>query len=372
MRAVSAAFLRTLQGSFTPYVRVTIVDGFQTGTEPTGTAIDIIDGTVTMDGDADVNGRLDMIVPGALWPTNHGDTLLAPYGVEAHVRVGVKYSDDAAETVSLGYFRLKVLGQTDSAHAGDIRVTGQDRMGGVIKAGPIAALGFSSTDTVGDMTEALVSAVYPEAEYVYDGGADALPLGRDFLITDSRFTPLRSVATSLGMRYMWDAAGRLWLRAIPTDPEPVARLTGGAGGQLISAPRELNADDVVNAVVATGNGADDAGTVRGVVLDADPNSPTGYYSAFGPSPRYINSALLSSNDQCVAAAVAELARSAGLPYNVSLTSSPRYDLEPYDRVEVETPGMWETHTLAAVPYPLRPGAVQDMSTRQQLVRLVAG
>lgn len=372
MRAVSNAWKRTVGGSYTPFTRVTLCQDFQTGSSPLGIRLPIASGRVVHDGDADVYGRLeDMAIPGSYWPENYGDTSLAPYGVEAYVQVGIKYSDDLLELLGLGYFRLQVLGQDKPETQGEIKVSGQDRMAKLIRASLLEPIFFDRTTSVGDFVEALVLPVYPEATIEYDDDVDALTIGRDILVSDSRYAPLKAVAQSFGQRVYWDHRGVLVFRVVPSPTTPVATLKGGQGGGLLASPRELNATNVVNAVIATGTGMDDVGTVRGIAVDTDPRSPTNY-TDFGPAPVTINSPLLVSNTQCGAAAQAELNRSAGLPYNVSLQTSPRYELQPDDCVLVDQRSMFEPHVLSVVTFPLLPGSFQDLATRQQLVTLIGG
>lgn len=367
MRAVSAAWKRTVTGSHTPVTRVTLCQSFQTGSSPVGDRIDIMDGLVTHDGSADVYGRMDLTVDGKLWPTSYGDTRLAPYGVEAFVQVGIQYSDDLVELLGLGYFRLRVLGQPDLKEP--IRLTGQDRMGPLIKAGLLQPRSYPSSTLVSDFVDDLVLDVYPDAVIEYDEDAGSRTLGRDIVAEDSRYLPLAALAKSLGMRVYWDHTGTLVFRLISSDSKPVATLKSGRDGTLVRAARELNADQVVNAIVATGNGTDSTGTVTGYALDSNPASPTNYYS-FGPSPDFINTPLLTTPDECRLAAQAELYRVGGLPYSLSPTISPRHELMPFDSVLVEAPGVLETHVLSVVPHPLMPGQVQDIQTRQQLITIV--
>jgi len=79
VRAVSAAFLRTVLASHQAIFRATVCTTFQTGTTPTGTRIPIEDGTVSLDGTADVRSTLDLTTDGTkMWPTTAA-SLLAPY-----------------------------------------------------------------------------------------------------------------------------------------------------------------------------------------------------------------------------------------------------------------------------------------------------
>lgn len=369
MRAVSRAWLRTVSGSHRPLARATVITEFQTGTAPTGDRIDILDGEVINDGDADIYGRLALTIPGALWPRSYGEQRLAPYGVELYIETGILYSDDLAEWLGLGYFRVKTLGQDRPENAGEIKLTGQDRMAKIIKAGLLAPRSYPASTTVSAFVNDLVLDVYPEAVIEYDENAGTRTLGRAVTAEDSRYAGLSSVAKSLGMRVYFDHRGVLVFRVVPTGGRPVARLSSGAGGTLIAMPREIDSEGVVNAVVATGNGTDDTGTVTGHAIDSDPASPTNYFD-FGPAPVFLNTPLLTSVSECAIAAQAELYRRAGLPYNVGLLVAPQQHLQPDDLVLVDSPAVLETHVLSVVPHPLVATGTQQLQTRQQLITIV--
>lgn len=368
MRAVSNAWLRTVSGSYRPTARATIVSGYQTGSAPTGDVIDIIDGEVINDEAADVYGRLTLTVPGALWPRSYGEQRLAPYGVELYIEVGIAYSDALVEWLGLGYFRVKTLNQDRPENGGAIKLTGQDRWAGIAKARLLTSRSYPASTLVSAFVNDLVLDIYPSATIEYDENAGSRILGRQVLVEDSRADGLTSLATSLGMRVYFDHRGVLVFRVPVTGGRPVARIASGAGGTLVSMPRQLDGDAVVNAVVATGNGTDSTGTLSGSAVDNDPASPTNY-ADFGPAPLFINTSLLTSVSECEIAAQAELYRRAGLPYSVSLNTAPLHHLQPGDLVLVDSAAVLETHIISVVPHPLIAGGPQTLQTRQQLITI---
>lgn len=374
MRGVSARWKRTIGGSFQPFFRATLVTSFQTGTSPTGDRLPILAGYVSLDGAAAVRGSLDMTTDGERWPVQRGDVALAPQGSEVFVEVGISYSDSLVEMLSLGYFRIKSLGQDESTVHGPIRIGGQDRMSGIVRAGLLAPRSYAAETTVGQFVDDLVLDVYPLAEITWDDDTNLLPLGRDVVVESSRYEPLSNVAQAYGKLMYWDYAGRLTFVSTPDPDRPVAAFRSGKGGTLMSAPRELSDEGVVNAVVARGDGADELGGAYGVAVDSDPNSPTGYFTNFGPAPDFITSSLIVSDGQANAAARAELLLHSGIPYSVAFTSTWRPEIEPFDAVEIEADdtGTREWHVVTALKIPIVTAAQMSGGTRQKSVILIGG
>ena len=372
MRDVSAAWLRTVAGSHTPQYRATLVRSFQTTATPTGDRLPIVDGMVTLDGAADVRGSLDLTIPGSYWPVQAGNADLAPQGNEVYIEVGLRYSDDLIEWLGLGYFRVKAIGQDQPEIVGDIRLTGQDRMAGIVRAKLLRPVVFEATDTIGDLVNALVLEVYPDAVIEWDDDTDTRELGRALVVDSDRYGALLSVRQAHGKRMFWNARGALEFSALPDQTKPVARFEAGAGGSLVAAPRELSDVDVYNAVVVRGDGADDNSGAYGVAIDTDLDSPTGYLTRFGPAPLSITSSLVLTDAQAQAAAKAELRLHIGIPYSVSFTSTWRPELEPEDPVRFYHRGMGapEAHTISSLGIPLRAGVNMTGDTRRQSAVLI--
>lgn len=370
MKPVSGAWLRSVRGSFTPYVRATVLDEFQTGASPTGTRVPIVDGTIDLDGLADVYATGKLTVPGAYWPDQHGDALIAPYGPEIYVEAGIMYRDDLVELKGLGYFRIKVINQKDAVVRGEIDMSLSDRWSGLARASLLRPAAFSAAITNGDFVEALVGEVYPDGLIEWDDATVRdTPIGRDVIVEDDRAAAIKSCVVSAGKVVRFDHRGILVINS-PVNPEdtPVAaRLTHGRYGVLSDVSRELTDEGVVNVVVAKGDGTDDVGAAYGVAFDLDPESPTRYNGPFGPSPKYVTSSLITSDDIAVVAAGAELSRAAGLPFNLSFTISPRYELEPDDLTHIEYPYGVGRHLIASLSIPLIAGRTMTGTTRQQLI-----
>lgn len=370
MRPVSAAWLRTITGSFTPVVRATMCSFFQTGTSPVGTVVDVMGGKVDLDGAADVYASCELTVPGSLWPEqNDLDALIAPYGVEAYVQAGIKYRDDLVELVGLGYFRVRSNGQEDATTGGPIELIGEDRMSTLARADLLAPRFYPASTTNGEFVDDLAREVFPDIEIEWDDEVEDQPIGRDIIVEDKRAQAIKSMAVSVGKVCRFDHRGVLVLFTVPNpmESEPSARLVAGRGGVLSKVNRELSDSGVYNAVVARGDGADSVGAAYAAVLDTDPRSPTRYNGPFGPSPLLITSSLITTDDVATIAAQAELRRRGGLPHTIKFEVSPRYELEPDDLIHIEHRNGVGRHVIASLTIPLLAGQTMDGITRQQLI-----
>lgn len=371
MRPVSAAFLRTIKGSHTMLARATVCATFQTGTTPTGTAIPIIDGEVTVDGTADIRSTLDLSTDGTrMWPRAAAD-LLAPYGNEIYVERGVAYSDELVEWVGLGYFRIQAPEQ-DNPPDGPIRLTGRDRMAGIIDGRLMAPVEFQAGVTLGTVVSTLVSEVYPGAVIEWDDATDAQTLGRTITEQENRYAILDDLVRAYSKIWYWDHRGVLVIKSVPDPGEPVWEVAAGAGGVLLSLQRRLSREGVYNAVVASGEGTDNADPARGVAIDNSPTSPTYFYGRFGPVPRFYTSPLIGTDLQAASAAESILRRAVGLPYSVDLSAVPNPALEPWDPVRTRAHPREgsEVHVIETLRIPLTNRSAMAGTTREQTVVLI--
>lgn len=371
MRPVSAAFLRTVRGSHSMVARARVCETFQTGTDPDGTEIFIVDGDVVQNAHADIRSTVDLTTDGnAKWPS-FGNLLLAPYGNEIFVERGIGYGNGTIEWVSLGYHRIEEP-QQGYAPNGTIQLTANDRMAGLIDARLVAPAQFRATATYGDVFEQLVTEVYPGAVIEWRDGGDTDQLGRDLIAEDDRHGFLDDLVTGLGKIWYWDHRGILVIANQPDSATPVFDINSGENGVLVNMSRKLTRKGVYNAVVATGEGADTASPVRAIAIDANPNSPTYYHGRFGPVPRFYSSPSITTGAQAGAAATSMLRKQLGLRYEVNLAAVANPALEPWDPVRVRYSSRHgiENHILDRLTIPLVPGSAMTATTREQTVVLV--
>lgn len=371
MRPVSQRFLTTLSGSHTFAARARVCTTWQTGTQPTGVEIDIIDGQVQLDGTAEIRSTLSMTTDGTgMWPRLASD-LLAPYGNEIFVERGVQYNNATFEWCSLGYFRLNTPGQ-DSPPDGPIRLEGKDRMAGVIDARMISPIQIAANATYGAVMNLLIHDVYPAATIEWDDATDIDTVGRSVIVEEDRFKFLDELITSLGKVWYWDHRGVLVIRDPPVATSPVYDVSAGEGGVLVSASRQLTREGVYNAVVASGEGTDSTIPARAVAADLNPASPTYFFGRFGKVPQYFSSPLITSTGQAQAAANTLLRSQLGLPYNVDFNTVPNPALEPHDpiRIRVAAREAPEIHILETLTVPLTAEAAMSATTREQTTVLI--
>lgn len=370
MRPVSDRFLRVVRGSHRACFRATVVNGMQTGVNPTGTEIPILGGDVQLDANANIRGTLDLVTDGSLW-SDTATGLLAPYGAEVHIARGILYGSGEAEWVSQGYFRIYSTDQDDAPRKGQLRISGRDRMSGIIDARLTAPHQFPDNSSVQTVFDTLVGEVYPTATVEFDFTASAVTFPGSHIVEEDRYAFLLDAVKSLGKVMYWDYEGKLQVRDAPTLSLAASAfdVTHGKDGVLVSMGRSRSRDGVYNAVVVTGEAPGDQAAVRAVALDLHPSSPTYWYGPFGKVPRFYSSSLITTQSQAGTAATALLARNLGLPYHVNFSMVPNPALEPLDVVHISyrDDSQTELHVLEKLSVPLTVDGAMTADTRERSI-----
>lgn len=370
MRPVSDAFLEAVRGSHTALVRARFTRNYQTGNNPTGTELPLIEGTVTMDATADIRSTLDLTTEGVRpsdgvnrWPTEP-TSLLAPYGQEVYVERGIEIGN-VREWVGLGYFRIYSPEQSE-APDGPIRISARDRMSGIIDAKMVYPVAFSKNHTIEQVFERLVREVYPLVSIEYDLAASAIALNRDAVVEEDRYGFLKDVARSLGRVCFFDHKGAFVVRAAPDSDTPVYTVNSGPNGVLTSLSRTITREGIYNAVIAEGEAADNRPPVRSVAFDNGPTSPTFWDGSFGKVPVRYSSPMLTTTAQASSAAVALLSQRVGVPYSISFGSVPNPALEVLDPIllayQDDRPA--EKHVIQTLSIGLTEDGTMTGTTRQ--------
>lgn len=352
-------FAPVVSGGHTLLTHVRLVTGFPTGYDPDGVDIPVRSGTVELDATADVFATLDLEIPGVdpetgrPWFPRRAVDPLAPYGAELFVRVGVDLGDRTLWS-PLGYFRIDDLDQPD-APDGPVRISGSDRMAGIIDARLVEPMEFSRTATYAQVVTALVQDAHPLAVVAFDDDSGDRAIGRRLIVEEDRYEALRDLAESLGKLVWWDGEGILRVADAPDATVPVWHVRAGRNGVLVSAQRRVTRQGIYNAVVAQGEAT--SGTpARAVVVDDGPLSPTRWGGPFGKVPRFYSSPLLTTRGQARAAAASILRRSLGVPYSVSLGAITNPALRPHDPIRVTLrDGSRDLHIVDTVSIPLTVG-----------------
>lgn len=357
-------------GSHHPVFEAILVDGFQSGPEPTGTPLVIRDGDVTFDATADVHGTLSLTVAAvdeqtgrSLFPRRAPD-LLAPYGREVFVRRGVDLGGAGIMWSPLGYFRLTIVEQGDTSDA-PLTLAGSDRMWLLQRSNVLVPQAFPPETTFAEFVAALVGAVHPQAVVAFDDDTAFEPIGRQLVVDESRYDPLREVADGLGKIMWWDGEGVLRIESGPDEQTPVWRVAAGRGGVLIESSRRVSTESAFNAVVVIGTGGD-VDPVQGQAVDVGPLSPTRWGGDFGRIPHRVQLPTVNTTAQAADAAREILRRNLGAAYSADFGAVVNPALRPRMPVlVVQGDGNREVHVMQSVTIPLVAGAAMTGTTRER-------
>lgn len=366
----TAQIAATISGSHTMRVEARAVPPGQVGDDPDGIEIPIVSGDVQLDGTADVWATLQMETEGRWWPTRASDPL-APYGQEVFARAGLDLGGGGVLWTPLGFFRVDSVEQ-DDATRGLLRITGSDRMAGIIDARFTSPRQLTAGSVVGQVIRDLVQEVFPAAEVVFDDAFEFATLGRTVTAEEHRHEAIKEIVRSAGKLWHWDGEGRLQIRFAPDPDRPLWHVRAGRDGVLVRAGRSLTRAGVRNALVVRGEGAaDDEDPVQVVVVDDGPNSPTRWGGPFGKVPRFYSSPLITTEAQAVSAGEGILRRNLGLPYTLDYSQVPNPQLRPWDTIRlVHKGGDRELHVVETVTIPLDASTAQRVTTREQTRTLV--
>lgn len=363
--ATAADFAPIVSGSHTAKFRALAVDGYQDGATPTGVEMKMIEGEVELDATADIRGAGSVTLAEA-WPTVRNISL-APYGAEVFLARGVDLGGGGVLWAPLGYFRISEVEQDDAAK-GPIALTLEDRMSTIIDSRFMAPRQWLQGTSVGSIVDEVVLEIYPNATIIFDDDSNLSELGRSLIAEESRYEVLLTLATGLGKIVYWDGEGRLVFETIPDEDVPIWVVNAGPGGVMVESKRSLSRDGVYNALVVTGEGADEITPVRAVAYDAQESSPTFFGGPFGQVPRFYSSPFITTQAQAIGAAVNLLRQSLGAPYDVGVSAVPNPALKPYDVIRVVyNDGTRELHVVEKVTIPLTVDDPIDISTRQSTI-----
>lgn len=339
-----------------------ILTTYQEGVDPTGTAVDMIAGSVTLSASADIRANAGILVSGNdAWPLLNDD-LLTPYGNEVFVRRGIDFGNGTVEWVSFGYLRIDSVSQTRNEDY-PISLTCYDRMIGIIEARLLTPIQFSAGVSLSTIVSTLVLEVYPDVTIEWDDDTGDTLITRSQIAEENRFGFLKELVTSYGKIMYFDYRGVFVIQDVPSDDVPVFNVNSGTGGVLIELNRARTREGVYNAVVVNGQGADTEQPIFAVVVDSDPNSPTNYTGRFGKVPRFYTSTFITTNDQAAATANSLLRRTIGLPYSVDFRAVVNCALEPYDPIGIVTSRNRELHVLDTIEFPLDAETPMTSSTK---------
>lgn len=290
----------------------------------------------------------------------------SPYGSRIRVFMRMHFDRSTFESVPLGVYRVEEVSQ-QGLRPGRASIDGlsleaqvQDERFHTPRSLDVGPGQFWATT--------LIKEVLPEIGISWRLGSSLVPQlveerDRWGLIDGRSRDP--SIAKSLGGRVFCDSRGSFVAAPVPTlADDPVWTLAAGPGGALVEPQQTLSRDGVYNQVVASGaseSGEPPVGPA--VASDNDPVSPTFYKGPFGAVPMFYTSKMLTTFQQCQAAALSLLAPRLGLKQKVSVATLLNYAIEPDDVITVTMPdGHTENHIIDSVSYPLTGGSM-SLQTR---------
>lgn len=326
VRPVSAAFLDAVTRSHTLAIRADLLLGGVTAIQ----GLPINAGSVTLDRTAAIRGTCNVTIAAPeLVPATAFDPL-TPFGAELQLWRGVQLST-GPELASLGIFGIQDL--TTDAAGSSMQISGLDRAQRVVDAA------FEGTEIVaagtnyGAAIQDLIAAGVPGLTYRFDATDEVTPLLVYTPDSDGRWAAAQAMAATIGFDLNFDGDGALVFAAVP-DPTatPVATLTDGPGGVIVTATKKWDRAPAYNAVVAVSS---NPGTpVSAVARDLDPTSPTYYFGPFGRKPLQY-SAPFTTVTQAQNAANAKLRSLLGVTQSLDLAIVPNPAYEPGDILGVQ-------------------------------------
>lgn len=299
--------------------------------------IPIISGTITDDSTALVRRRVELTLPGTqdildLLPSAVPDQGgLWPVGNELHVYTGIDFEDDTeAEYVHLGVFRVNRPKVVDSGGDVGISVQGYDRARTVQRNKFVTPYNIrAGINYVIAIRDLLMNRVpwLTEDDFNFMETDFTTPV-LTFTHEDDPWEMATIMAASLGAQLYWDHHGKPTMRPEPdmSNTPPIWEYIEGEEAIITGVTRDLNDDDAYNGVVVSAENTSNSTPIRAEVWDTDPNSPT-YYdpdnaseSLYGANPKFITSNVVTTFDQALVMARAELRRELGIAEHIDFTS----------------------------------------------------
>lgn len=365
MRPASDLFHDALTRSHTLAVRADLLFGGVTVQE----GLLLSGGSVTLDRTAEIRGRCSITVSDpSLIPDSAFDPV-TPFGAELQLWRGINFGSDT-ELVSLGIFGIQEIKTDDKG--GTVTVDGFDRAQAVKDAELESTYVIPAGTNYAAAIQSLIDAGVPNLTYRFASVDEETPLLVFADDTDGgRWAAALSMATSIGCDLYFDGDGRCVLEPVP-DPrtDPVASLSDGPGGVVVSAAKNWSRAQSYNAVIAySSNPANTGAPPRAVVRDLDPTSPTYYYGPFGQKPRRFASPLITTTTQAQSAASGMLRQVLGVAQSLDLTAVPNPTLEPGDIITVrrQSLALDEVDVLDSLTIPLDVSGTMSAGVRARQV-----
>jgi hypothetical protein len=341
------------------------------GTDPTlvltGGSVKVDRAGIRRDGSVTLVSTDGTLLPDA------ADDLFAPLIGELRIWVGIRYWDwtdaEAIAGADVEWIPIATLVITgiDQSGAFEYVISGFDRMwflSPFIGNYPIPA-----GTLVHSALSALLASQIPTAHLQMDLPETEFTTGA--LLYEEQASSLdaaHALALAMGMALYADPMGVITARPEPsTEDPPVLVYEPGSLSTMMRPQRGINAADVKNAIVYTGE-SPDGSPVRGYAEDGDPESVSyvgrvGVHSAFESSP------LIRTAGQAQLAADTALRRLLGIAENIVVPVIQNPALESGDVIRVVDPDQGLDLVLVADSFPVTlPDGTQEITCRARVLR----
>lgn len=315
--------------------------------------VPIADGSETRDRSLTVPESVSVTVPrvvdGVTWDPRASSDPLAADGQQMLISIGVDTGADGIEWIDRGWFLI-----TDTAPDGDSLTVTLAGLLALVDEAKFAAP-FQPSGTFVSTVQSLVE---PALTVQFDPALvdRAIPVGMQW--DDDRMGALTEVLTAWPAVCEVTEDGYLLVEPLDDTGDPVMQITDNLPvGTMIRWAGESSRDGAFNCVVAQGEDAL-GNQIQGTAYDTDPNSPYRFGGPFSPFPVPLttNSSLLTTVDQCRAAAATTLAlnrRTASRKVTVTLVPHPGLmtgDVVLLTSADLELDGVTGVIEALAMPY----------------------
>lgn len=303
------------------------------------------------------------IADGFNWSPNADDHPLAANGQRLIVKLGIGVGAGRVEW----FTRMPYLIQDAQVDGDRVNVSGVGLLALIDEARLVSPFQPSGT-----LVSTLRGLLEPALTILVDGtlGDRAVPAGINY--DEDRLGAVLELLDAWPAMAAIDPQGHLAIGPAVLPTVPVLDLTDGRGGTVITAAGSSTRDGAVNAVVARGTQADGA-QIQGVAyLTGGPKSYGGPFNPL-PVPEFFSSPLLTTVDQCNAAAatiVARKGRENAREFRVEMVPHPGVqagDLVTLTSGDLNLSQAPCTVEALSLPYAAPPGQMPTMALTCRLV-----
>lgn len=284
---------------------------------------------------------------------------------------GFKYQDGTQELLQIGTFIIDSELAVDE-EAQTINVSASDLSRKLARNKFISPIVIDKGTNIITAIKQIVRVCYPflkvdlddssaatTSTITLEGGADADP-----------WADIQALAKDFNLDVYIDAKGTLRTRTANSDP--VWKIGEVDNSSLTKRPnRKQSFADTYNGVVVTSTSTDSTNVVQGVVWDDDPSSSTYYLGPYGKVPKFVESSNITSIEQAIAVAKAELTKCSGRSENLQWSQLVNPALEPGDVVRYTHNSVPEDIIIDKITIPLNASDGMDIETRTMVVKTTA-